>query len=75
MKNLKEELELLKPKLEQTIWPPMTYMLIPSVLKHADEVIENYSDAELSNDEQKLLEELIFLRKNFKRESIDRKED
>lgn len=56
----------LKEFLKKTEWPPMTYMMIPSVRKTADEYIEFLKNRE-EKEAIKLLNELMELRNNFKR--------
>jgi hypothetical protein len=64
---LKEKLPVLREWLKKRHWYPMSYMIIPSVLKTADEYISFLEN--ITTDEAKLIrEELIFLRMDFRRE-------
>jgi hypothetical protein len=64
-------LEQLRPALQRRIWPPMTYMLIPSLLGAADRLLawlEEY-DGEHHAHATQLRDELATLRKDFRRET------
>lgn len=69
--DIRQKVEQLEPKLRQTIWPPMTSMLIPSVLKAADEAISALQSPVWKNDPEavELLARITDLRSNFKREA------
>lgn len=67
LETINSKAEKLKESLRQTIWPPVTYMLIPSVLKQADQYIE-FLKAFDDEKSKTLLKELEVLRLNFKRE-------
>ena len=71
LKDLQQKVERLEPELRKTIWPPMTYMLIPSILKAADEVIEELQSPGLKDTQQAvaLLARITELRANFRREA------
>lgn len=73
MKTLDEyatSIAQLEPKLKQTIWPPMTYMMIPSMLEATDKLLaELENDRDSSEEHMALLERLRQLRSDFKRES------
>jgi len=63
-------LEQLRPALQRRLWPPMTYMLIPSVLGAADRLLvwfEAYTGPEPERTET-LATELGALRRDFRRE-------
>lgn len=54
----------------ETIWPPMTYMLIPSVLEKADDLILELRQAvEGAPEVAPLLERMEGLRRGFKRDT------
>jgi len=64
-----KRLEVLRPALQRRIWPPMTYMLIPSVLGSADRLLawlEGYAGPEPERAET-LVTEVAELRRRFKR--------
>jgi hypothetical protein len=70
LNDLQQRVDNLEPKLRQTIWPPMTYMMIPSVLKAADEVITALQSPDLKNTPEAvgLLARITDPRPNFARE-------
>lgn len=60
----------LEPELHRTVWPPMTYMLISSVLDDTDVFIQRLKQHLETNDEAALrhqLERVEELRRNFRR--------
>lgn len=64
-------LEQLRPPLTRRIWPPMTYMLIPSVLGAADRLLvwlEAY-EGEDRDRAAALHDELATLRGDFRRKA------
>ena len=64
-------LEQLRPPLTRRIWPPMTYMLIPSVLGAADRLLlwlEAY-EGPVPDRAEALRGELAELRQDFRRET------
>lgn len=73
MKTLDEYTALvskLEPKLKQTVWPPMTYMMIPSVLDAADKLLLELDGLkETSAAHMALYQKLAALRSDFKREA------
>ena len=63
---IKVTLPVLRTRLKQNRWPPMSYMLIPSILETADRYISYL--AEVETEEAKMIrEEIIFLREGFGR--------
>ena len=71
MEEAEARLEQLGPALRRRIWPPMTYMLIPSVLGAADRLmlwLEAYTGPE-SERRDALRGELAELRADFRREA------
>jgi hypothetical protein len=66
--QLLDEARRLAPLLQRTVWPPLTYMRIPSMLANADRLIAAL-DARRSDDAE--LEvcwvEVVRLRKGFRR--------
>lgn len=62
--------EKIEPWLLKTIWPPLTYMMIPSVLNGADELILELQQAVgASPDLAPLLQKMEELRRNFRRDT------
>jgi hypothetical protein len=62
---------VLRPALTRRTWPPMTYILIPSVLGAADRLLawlEEYEGADPERAEG-MREELTVMRKDFRREA------
>lgn len=63
------EIDKLEPHLKKTVWPPMTYMLIPSIKKSANDLLAEMHDLKNIDgyeQEYKRLEKLI---SSFKRET------
>ncbi len=61
----------MRPALQRRVWPPMTYMLIPSVLDAADRLLawlETRSDDDAERA-RTLHTELSTLRRDFRREA------
>jgi hypothetical protein len=71
LNDLRQRVDNLEPKLLQRIWPPMTYMLIPNVLKAADEIITELQSPSMKNDPEAviILARITDLRANFKRDA------
>lgn len=68
--QLTRRVDKIEPELLKTTWPPMTYMLIPSVLSAADVLIRDLMRAASRSDDEELvhqLERLTLLRRNFRR--------
>lgn len=63
---VKKQVDYLEPFLKQTMWAPMTYMLIPSLLNFRDDYLQKI---ELTDDVtvQEQYQRLKKLRENFKR--------
>jgi len=71
IENIEHRVARIRPYLEKRDWPPMTYMLIPSLLSDADSLIaelEAYRGAHAPRVAE-LLAQLKLLRKDFRRES------
>lgn len=68
MDEFKASIEILRPHLKQRIWPPLSGMRIPGILKAADKLILEISNYESSEKERKeaLLIEISDLRKGFR---------
>jgi len=64
-------MEQLRPALQRRIWPPMSFMLIPSVLGAADRLLEWLEAYEGEDLERRahLRDELVTLRRDFRREA------
>lgn len=64
-------MERLRPALLRRVWPPMTYMIIPSVLRKADTLLawlDGYSGPD-PDGARRLHAELLALRGDFRREA------
>jgi hypothetical protein len=64
-------IEVLRPALERRVWPPMTYMLIPSVLGATDRLATWLGAYEGADQDRaaRLWRELEALRRGFHREA------
>ena len=71
LEELQQLVNRLEPDLRRTIWPPMSYMLIPGLLSTADRVIEALRDPEWAGNPkaEKLLKRIIGLRADFRRDA------
>ena len=65
LEEIFEKAPSLKDWLRKTMWPPITNMMIPSILIKADDYIEFMKDIEIK-EVKVLREELITLRMNFR---------
>ena len=66
------KIDKIEPWLRKTIWPPMTYMIIPSVLEGADTLIRDLTfETNRTNDDalRAQLLRVTKLRAEFKREA------
>ncbi len=64
-------MDRLRPALRRRVWPPMTSMIIPSVLDQADTLLAwlpGYAGTDLATA-QRLYTELLALRADFRRDA------
>jgi hypothetical protein len=67
--DISARIDLLEPWLKKTVWPPMTYMLIPSVLESAT-TLTDMLQTSTSDDEDRskaMLEKITGLKDSFKK--------
>lgn len=66
---LEAEVDRIEPWLRRTEWAPMTYMMIPSVLKSADQLLQRIaaSSDPAGGRREALLDRLRTLRAEFRR--------
>ena len=68
LQEMTEKIDEIEPWLRRTCWPPISYMLIPSVLQKADEYLALIKEELKQNEEWEVLyQRLSPLRENFKR--------
>jgi len=66
--EMKEKIDEMEPWLRKTCWPPMSYVLIPSLLQKADEYMALIKEERKHSAEWEVLyQRLNPLRENFKR--------
>ncbi len=68
--NFKKEVDRIVPHLLETRWYPMTYMIIPKLLRDADDLIKRMESASAGRHQvylDALLVKLRFIRSDFKR--------
>ena len=76
--DLRTRVERIRRGLKRTIWPPLTYMMIPSVLNEGDALLAEMADLltrHADEELQALFDEVSYLRANFKRDRGPFKKD
>ena len=71
LKQYKERVDQLEPKLKQTVWPPLSYIMIPIVLSKTDKLLKKL-DAEKhkSKEHMALFNRLQKLRLEFRKDKV-----
>ena len=68
LKEMQSKIDEIEPWLTRTSWPPMSYMLIPGVMKRADDYLNRMRPLTFESIEWEFLYQRLYkLRHSFKR--------
>ena len=67
----KTRIDKLEPKLKKTVWPPISYMMIPFVLNATDKLLKELENEKHKSEEHMALHNRLHkLRTEFRKEKV-----